>query len=97
LGFETARVLAKYASLVVITGYNQERYLTPSHQGVVGVNTNIDRLKLSEEALKKDVPTANIRTLHLDLSSLGSVRAAAQEVKAYPEPLHVRGAIFFGL
>jgi len=71
LGFETARVLAKYANLVVITGYNQER------------------LKLSEEALKKDVPAANIRTLHLDLSSLGSVRAAAQEVKAYPEPLHV--------
>ena len=25
LGFETARVLAKYATLVVITGYNVER------------------------------------------------------------------------
>jgi NAD(P)-dependent dehydrogenase (short-subunit alcohol dehydrogenase family) len=25
IGFETARVLAKYANLVIITGYNSER------------------------------------------------------------------------
>ncbi|KAJ6540295.1 hypothetical protein B0H19DRAFT_1268900 [Mycena capillaripes] len=71
IGFETARSIAKYASLVIITGYNAER------------------LKLSEEAIKKDIPTANIRRLILDLSSLDAVRKAAAEVNAYPEPLHV--------
>ncbi|KAF7364698.1 Short-chain dehydrogenase/reductase family protein [Mycena venus] len=71
IGFETAHVLAKYANLVIITGYNSER------------------LRLSEEAIKKEVPTANIRQLVLDLSSLAAVRKAAAEVNAYPEPLHV--------
>ncbi|KAJ6515152.1 hypothetical protein C8R47DRAFT_1206493 [Mycena vitilis] len=71
IGFETARVVAKYANLVIITGYNAER------------------LKLSEEAIKKDVPTANVRRLTLDLASLAAVRTAAAEVNAYAEPLHV--------
>ncbi|KAF8215219.1 hypothetical protein K438DRAFT_772948 [Mycena galopus ATCC 62051] len=71
IGFEAARVLAKHANLVVITGYNSER------------------LMLSEEAIKKEVPDANIRQLVLDLSSLAAVRKAAAEVNAYPEPLHV--------
>ncbi|KAF7348072.1 Short-chain dehydrogenase/reductase family protein [Mycena sanguinolenta] len=47
------------------------------------------KLKLSEEAIKKEVPSANIRRLILDLSSLAAVRKAAAEVNAYPEPLHV--------
>ncbi|KAJ7141116.1 NAD-P-binding protein [Mycena epipterygia] len=71
IGFETARVISKYANLVVITGYN------------------LERLKLSEEAIKKDVPSANIRPLVLDFTSLAAVRKAAAEVNAYPEPLHV--------
>ncbi|KAJ7703713.1 hypothetical protein B0H17DRAFT_922055, partial [Mycena rosella] len=71
IGFEAARVIAKHARLVVITGYN------------------LERLKLSEEAIKKDVPTANIRPLVLDLSSLAAVRKAAAEINAYPEALHV--------
>ncbi|KAJ7776786.1 NAD-P-binding protein [Mycena maculata] len=71
IGFETARVLAKHANLVVITGYDQER------------------LKLTEEVLKKEVPGANIRPLILDLSSLAAIRKAAAEANAYPEPLHV--------
>ncbi|KAJ7495316.1 hypothetical protein FB451DRAFT_1076972 [Mycena latifolia] len=71
IGFEAARVIAKHAKLVIITGYN------------------LERLKLSEDAIKKDVPTANIRCLALDLSSLSAVRKAAAEVNAYPEPLHV--------
>ncbi|KAJ7766131.1 NAD-P-binding protein [Mycena metata] len=71
IGFETARVLAKYANSVIITGYNAER------------------LKLSEEAIKKEVPGADIRPLILDLTSLAAVRKAAAEVNAYPEPLHV--------
>ncbi|KAJ7620289.1 hypothetical protein FB45DRAFT_754588, partial [Roridomyces roridus] len=71
IGFETARVMAKYANLVIISGYNHER------------------LQLSEDAIKKEFPTANIRKLTLDLSSLAAVRASAAEVNAYPEPLHV--------
>ncbi|KAJ7480659.1 NAD-P-binding protein [Mycena latifolia] len=71
IGFEAARVLAKHANLVIITGYNS------------------GRLQLSEDAIKKDVPSANIRKLTLDLSSLAAVRVAAAEVNAYPEPLHV--------
>ncbi|KAJ7767009.1 NAD-P-binding protein [Mycena maculata] len=71
IGFETARVIAKHANLVIIAGHNAER------------------LKLSEEAIKKDSPSANLRTLILDLSSLASVRKAATEVNAYPELLHV--------
>ncbi|KAJ7153996.1 hypothetical protein C8R43DRAFT_1186907 [Mycena crocata] len=71
IGFEAARVIAKHANLVVITGYN------------------LERLKLSEEAIKKDFPSANVRPLVLDLTSLAAVRKAAAEVNAYPEPLHV--------
>ncbi|KAF7348099.1 Short-chain dehydrogenase/reductase family protein [Mycena sanguinolenta] len=71
LGFETARVLAKYANLVIIASYSSER------------------LKLSEEAIKKETPSGNIRRLILDLSSLAAVRKAAAEVNSYPEPLHV--------
>ncbi|KAJ7046436.1 hypothetical protein C8F04DRAFT_1227551 [Mycena alexandri] len=71
IGFEAARVLARHANLVIITGYNSER------------------LRLSEEAIKKELPAANIRQLVLDLSSLAAVRKAAAEVNAYPEPLHV--------
>ncbi|KAJ6453145.1 hypothetical protein C8R45DRAFT_1039716 [Mycena sanguinolenta] len=71
IGFETARVLAKYANLVIITGHNSER------------------LKLSEEAINQETPSANIRQLVFDLSSLAAVRQAAAEVNAYPEPLHI--------
>ncbi|KAJ7891044.1 hypothetical protein B0H13DRAFT_1887374 [Mycena leptocephala] len=71
IGYEAARVIAKHANLIVITGYN------------------IERLKLSEAAIREDVPSANIRPLTLDLSSLAAIRKAAEEVNAYSEPLHV--------
>ncbi|KAJ6455432.1 NAD-P-binding protein [Mycena sanguinolenta] len=71
IGFETARVLAKHASLLIMTGHNS------------------DRLQLAVEAIKKEEPSANIRPLILDLSSLASVRKAATEVNAIPGPLHV--------
>ncbi|KAJ7171007.1 hypothetical protein C8R46DRAFT_1087459 [Mycena filopes] len=71
LGFETARVVAKYANLVIITGYNAER------------------LKLSEAALKEELPDANIRSLVLDLGSLAAVRIAAAEVNAYEENIDI--------
>ncbi|KAJ7157246.1 hypothetical protein C8R46DRAFT_1225849 [Mycena filopes] len=71
IGFESARVIAKHANLVIITGYNAER------------------LKLSEQAIKKEIPSANVRKLQIDLSSLASVRKAAAEVNSWSEPLHV--------
>ncbi|KAJ6517386.1 hypothetical protein C8R47DRAFT_1063073 [Mycena vitilis] len=71
IGFEAARVLAKHANLIIITGYN------------------LERLKLSEDAIKQEVPSANIRRLALDLSSLSAVRKAAAEINAYSEPIHV--------
>ncbi|KAJ7626603.1 hypothetical protein DFH06DRAFT_1481059 [Mycena polygramma] len=71
IGFETARVLAKHANLVIITGHNSER------------------LKIAEDTLKKELPTATIRPLIVDLSSLASVRKAAAELNTYSEPLHV--------
>ncbi|KAJ6471721.1 hypothetical protein C8R47DRAFT_1221986 [Mycena vitilis] len=71
IGFETARVIAKYAALVIITGYN------------------LERLQLSEDAIKHENPAANVRRLALDLSSLAAVREAAAEINAYSEPLHV--------
>ncbi|KAJ7054930.1 short-chain dehydrogenase [Mycena amicta] len=71
IGFEAARVIAKHANLLTITGYNEER------------------LKLSEAAIKKETPTANIRRLILDLSSFAAIRKAAAEVNAYSEPIHV--------
>ncbi|KAJ7723287.1 hypothetical protein DFH07DRAFT_856055 [Mycena maculata] len=71
LGFESARVIAKYANLIIITGYNAER------------------LKLSQDALEKEIPGANIRPLVLNLASLSSVRTAAAEVNAYSESIDV--------
>nr|GAT52578.1 short-chain dehydrogenase/reductase family protein [Mycena chlorophos] len=60
------------------------------HAGVVVITGyNAERLDLSAAAILKAVLTANVRTLVLDLSSLASVRKAAAEVNAYPEPLHV--------
>ncbi|KAF7348084.1 Short-chain dehydrogenase/reductase family protein [Mycena sanguinolenta] len=86
VGFEAARVLAKYANLVIITGYNSERRVWVHFLRLFLIQ---GRLKLSEEAIKREVPSANIRRLVLDLSSLAAVRKAAAEVNAYPEPLHV--------
>ncbi|KAK7065071.1 short-chain dehydrogenase/reductase family protein [Favolaschia claudopus] len=71
VGFNAAQAIAKYASLVIITGYNA------------------DRLKASENAIRKEMPSANIRSLTLDLSSLTKIREAADEVNSYPEPIHV--------
>ncbi|KAJ7194977.1 hypothetical protein GGX14DRAFT_677823 [Mycena pura] len=56
---------------------------------VIITGYNDTRLKLSEEAIKKAAPSANIRRLTLDLSSLAGVRKAAAEVNTYAEPLHV--------
>ncbi|KAJ6495827.1 NAD-P-binding protein [Mycena vulgaris] len=56
---------------------------------VVITGYNDERLKLAEEAIKKDVPNANIRRLTLDLSSFASICKAAGLVNANLESLHV--------
>ncbi|KAK7052445.1 NAD(P)-binding protein, partial [Favolaschia claudopus] len=56
---------------------------------VIITGHNVERLKLSEEALKKEVSGANIRPLLLDLSSFDAVRKAADEVNAYPENIDI--------
>ncbi|KDQ19220.1 hypothetical protein BOTBODRAFT_27801 [Botryobasidium botryosum FD-172 SS1] len=48
-----------------------------------------DKLEETEKAIKSDVPTAKTRLLILDLNSLAAIGAAADEVLAYPEPIHV--------
>ncbi|KAJ7130235.1 hypothetical protein C8R44DRAFT_775154, partial [Mycena epipterygia] len=70
-------------------GFETARAIAKHANLVVITGYNLERLKLSEEAIKKDIPSANIRPLVLDLTSLTAVRKAAAEVNAYPEPLHV--------
>ncbi|KAJ7195139.1 short-chain dehydrogenase [Mycena haematopus] len=50
---------------------------------------NLERLQLTEAALKQEVPGVNIRRLILNLSSLADIRKAAAEVNAYAEPIDV--------
>ncbi|KAJ7776245.1 hypothetical protein B0H16DRAFT_1859081 [Mycena metata] len=71
IGFETARVIAKYANSVIISGYNAERFKSPFSR------------------LRKKSHKRTIYALVLDLSSFASVRKAAAEINAQPEPLHV--------
>lgn len=47
------------------------------------------RQQAAVEALQAEKPTALIGKLILDLSSLASVRKAAEEVCGYLEPIHV--------
>ncbi|KAJ6494239.1 hypothetical protein C8R45DRAFT_900292 [Mycena sanguinolenta] len=56
---------------------------------VIITGYSAERLKLTEGAIKKEIPSANIRRLVLDLSSMAAVREAAAEVNAYSEPLHI--------
>ncbi|KAJ7897637.1 hypothetical protein B0H14DRAFT_2557633 [Mycena olivaceomarginata] len=73
LGFETARAIAKHANLVIITGYNAER-----------AGSNSPRMR-SRKRFRPRIygPLCSI------LSSMAAIRAAAAEVNAYPEPLHI--------
>ncbi|KAJ7059621.1 hypothetical protein C8F01DRAFT_1254533 [Mycena amicta] len=70
-------------------GFESARAIAQHAGLVVLAGYNTERLKLSEEAIKKEYPSANIRTLILDLASFTGVRKAASEVLAYKEPLHV--------
>ncbi|KAJ7142452.1 NAD-P-binding protein [Mycena epipterygia] len=70
-------------------GFEAARAISKYANLVIITGYNSERLKLSEDAIKKEVPSANIRRLVLDLSSLAAVRKAAAEVNAYTEPIHV--------
>ncbi|KAJ7162852.1 hypothetical protein C8R46DRAFT_1352714 [Mycena filopes] len=70
-------------------GFETARAIAKHANLVVITGYNAERLALSEAELKREVPSANIRTLNLDLSSLAAVRKAAAEVNAYSEPIHV--------
>ncbi|KAJ6541055.1 hypothetical protein DFH09DRAFT_1175043, partial [Mycena vulgaris] len=70
-------------------GFEAARAISKYANLVVITGDSSERLQLSEDAIKKEVPSVNIRKLILDLSSLAAVRISAAEVNAYPEPLHV--------
>ncbi|KAJ7151829.1 NAD-P-binding protein [Mycena crocata] len=70
-------------------GFETARAISKYANLVIITGYNAERLQLSEDAIKKDVPTANIRQLILDLSSLDGVRKASETVNAYSEPLHI--------
>ncbi|KAJ7051474.1 hypothetical protein C8F01DRAFT_640657 [Mycena amicta] len=56
---------------------------------IVITGHNTERLKLSRDAITAELPSARVKSLQLDLSSLASVRKAAQELIEDAEPLHV--------
>jgi hypothetical protein len=49
----------------------------------------LNRQQLTIDSIKTTLPSANVRKLILDLSSFDAIRAAAAEVNAYSEPIHV--------
>ncbi|KAF7309046.1 Short-chain dehydrogenase/reductase family protein [Mycena kentingensis (nom. inval.)] len=70
-------------------GFNTAKSIAKFANLVIIVGYNAERLGKTEEAIKAEVPNANIRALRIDFSSLADVRRAAAEVNAYGEPLHV--------
>nr|GAT61349.1 short-chain dehydrogenase/reductase family protein [Mycena chlorophos] len=70
-------------------GFTTARAFAKDAGLVIITGRSLTKLKETEDALKKEYPQANIRPLVLDLASRESVRKAAAEVNAYPEPLHI--------
>ncbi|KAK7007887.1 short-chain dehydrogenase/reductase family protein [Favolaschia claudopus] len=70
-------------------GFETSRAIARYANMVIITGHNDERLKLSETAIKKDNPTAKIHPLLIDLTSLASVRKAAEEVNKLAEPIHV--------
>lgn len=89
IGFEAARVIAKYAALVILAGRNQSKC---AYSLVLSTTTALTRLSRNDEGKARilaENPSAQVRTLVLDLASFASIRKAAAEVIAYQEPIHV--------
>ncbi|KAJ6477174.1 hypothetical protein C8R47DRAFT_655869 [Mycena vitilis] len=70
-------------------GFETARALAKHANLVIITGHKAERLKIAEDTIKNEVPTASIGPLVFDLSSLASVRKAAAEVNAFPEPLHI--------
>ncbi|KAF7299924.1 Short-chain dehydrogenase/reductase family protein [Mycena chlorophos] len=70
-------------------GFETARAIAKHTKLVIITGHNAERLQLSAEAISKELPQANVRTLVLDLSSLAAVRKAAAEVNEYLDVLHV--------
>ncbi|KAJ7601786.1 hypothetical protein B0H17DRAFT_1222993 [Mycena rosella] len=70
-------------------GFEAARVLAEHANLVIITGYNAERLKCAKDTITQEMPSANVRPLILDLSSLAAVRKAAAEVNAYTEPLHV--------
>ncbi|KAF7309044.1 Short-chain dehydrogenase/reductase family protein [Mycena kentingensis (nom. inval.)] len=70
-------------------GFSAAKSIAQFANLVVIVGSNAERLGKTQDAIKAELPTANLRALRIDLSSLADVRRAAAEINAYAEPLHV--------
>ncbi|GJJ09315.1 hypothetical protein Clacol_003537 [Clathrus columnatus] len=76
---------------VTKTGYGAEvaRVLALVGARVVLAGRSLDKIKETEEYIKKETPTAELYELTIDLASQKSVRAAAAQVLKYPHPVDV--------
>nr|GAT61180.1 predicted protein [Mycena chlorophos] len=70
-------------------GFETARAIAKHARLVVITGYNAERLRLSVEAIRKDVPQANVQSRVLDLSSMASVRQVAEEINTHTTPLHV--------
>ncbi|KAI8576442.1 hypothetical protein K450DRAFT_256773 [Umbelopsis ramanniana AG] len=71
-------------------GYETARVVSKHHAGLVIVaGRKQEALDDAIEKIKAETPSANLRSLVIDLASLESVRHAAAEVNTYPEAIDV--------
>jgi len=70
-----------HATALVLAPYSPKLLILASR--------SLTTLRASESEILTQHPNTNIRLLEIDLSSLESVRAAATQVNAYPEPIDV--------
>lgn len=90
LGGETARVVAKYATLVILAGRSASKWvLLLSSTAANRTDFYWCRLASLEASIKTETPSAKVRTLVVDFASLASVRVAANEVNLWSEPIDV--------
>ncbi|KAJ7218141.1 NAD-P-binding protein [Mycena pura] len=96
-GEEVAKIFADQikGKTVILTGPNQgigletARLLAVYGAKVVLAGRNLSKLKEAAKIIKKDAPDAVLKELVIDLSSLKSVRQAAEEVLKYSGPIDV--------